>query len=236
MGSTKTGANRLKGGLQPGWSLSHKTGTGQVLGSVQAGYNDIGILTAPDGRSYAVAVMIKKTSVPLPTRMFTVRTVGTLLLALSVALAVALATHSSVDPSFSTAAGGPPVNWVGTPGAYASDLLLMLFGPAAALFLPGLALAGLRMMRGDGAGRLGRSLLVTTIGILLAGIALAMIRDTAVSGLPAGWGGALGFAGAHTIDAGVKLIGNPNIAGPLRMCRRTSGKRSRKAGHLAAAS
>jgi beta-lactamase class A len=69
MGNTKTGANRLKGGLQPGWSLSHKTGTGQVLGAYQAGYNDIGILTAPDGRSYAVAVMIKKTSVPLPTRM-----------------------------------------------------------------------------------------------------------------------------------------------------------------------
>jgi len=69
MGNTKTGANRLKGGLKPGWSLSHKTGTGQILGDVQAGYNDIGILTAPDGRSYAVAVMIKKTSVPLPTRM-----------------------------------------------------------------------------------------------------------------------------------------------------------------------
>ena len=69
MGHTKTGANRLKGGLKPGWSLSHKTGTGQVLGSVQAGYNDIGILTAPDGRSYAVAVMIKRTSTPLITRM-----------------------------------------------------------------------------------------------------------------------------------------------------------------------
>ncbi|QIL01575.1 class A beta-lactamase [Sphingomonas sinipercae] len=69
MGNTKTGANRLKGGLRPGWSLSHKTGTGQILGAVQAGYNDIGILTAPDGSSYAVAVMIKKTSVPLPTRM-----------------------------------------------------------------------------------------------------------------------------------------------------------------------
>ena len=69
MGNTKTGANRLKGGLRPGWTLSHKTGTGQVLGAQQAGYNDIGILTAPDGRSYAVAVMIKKTSVPLSTRM-----------------------------------------------------------------------------------------------------------------------------------------------------------------------
>jgi len=69
MGNTKTGANRLKGGLKPGWSLSHKTGTGQVLGATQAGYNDIGILTAPDGRSYAVAVMIKQTSAPLGTRM-----------------------------------------------------------------------------------------------------------------------------------------------------------------------
>jgi beta-lactamase class A len=69
MGNTKTGANRLKGGLQPGWTLNHKTGTGQELGGQQAGYNDIGILTAPDGKSYAVAVMIKLTSVPLPTRM-----------------------------------------------------------------------------------------------------------------------------------------------------------------------
>ena len=69
MSNTKTGANRLKGGLAPGWVLNHKTGTGQVLGSQQAGYNDIGILTAPDGKSYAVAVMIKLTSVPLPVRM-----------------------------------------------------------------------------------------------------------------------------------------------------------------------
>ena len=69
MGNTKTGPNRLKGGLKPGWTLSHKTGTGQVLGGKQAGYNDIGILTAPDGRSYAVAVMIKLTDAPLGTRM-----------------------------------------------------------------------------------------------------------------------------------------------------------------------
>ena len=69
MANTPTGPNRLKGGLEPGWTLNHKTGTGQVLGSQQAGYNDIGILTAPDGSSYSVAVMIKLTSVPLPVRM-----------------------------------------------------------------------------------------------------------------------------------------------------------------------
>ncbi|MBW0007141.1 MAG: class A beta-lactamase [Sphingomonas sp.] len=69
MSNTHTGANRLKGGLAPGWVLNHKTGTGQELNGQQAGYNDIGILTSPDGRSYSVAVMIKLTSVPLPVRM-----------------------------------------------------------------------------------------------------------------------------------------------------------------------
>src|SRR4051812_11781551 len=69
MAQTHTGPNRLRGGLAPGWTISHKTGTGQVLGSEQAGYNDIGILHAPDGHNYALAVMIGRTSTPLATRM-----------------------------------------------------------------------------------------------------------------------------------------------------------------------
>jgi beta-lactamase class A len=69
MSNTRTGPQRLKGGLAPGWRLAHKTGTGQVLGGTQAGYNDIGIVTGPDGRSYAVAVMIRRTSAPLAHRM-----------------------------------------------------------------------------------------------------------------------------------------------------------------------
>src|SRR4029453_769647 len=88
---------------------------------------------------------------------------------------------------------------------------------ATVLFLPLIAVAGLRMMRGESAGRLGRSLLVAAIGILLAGIALAMVRGTAVSGLPAGWGGALGLAGAHGVDAAIDRIGDANVEGPLRM-------------------
>ena len=113
-------------------------------------------------------------------RLFIVRAVGTLLVGGSLALGVALATHDSTDPSLSTAAGGPPANWVGAAGAYSSDLLLMLFGPAAVLLLPLLAIAGLRMMRGEDAGRLGRALLVTAIAMILAGIALAMVRGTSV--------------------------------------------------------
>ena len=69
MSRTKSGPKRLKAGLPPGWKFLHKTGTGQNLGGMTAGYNDIGILTAPDGSSYTVAVMIKKTATPLPVRM-----------------------------------------------------------------------------------------------------------------------------------------------------------------------
>jgi beta-lactamase class A len=69
MSNTQTGKQRLRGGLAPGYKLAHKTGTGQVLGAAQSGYNDIGIITGPDGRAYSVAVMIKYTTAPIPQRM-----------------------------------------------------------------------------------------------------------------------------------------------------------------------
>jgi len=69
MSQTRTGRQRLTGGLAPGWRIAHKTGTGQVLGSTQAGYNDIGILSSPEGRHYAVAVMIGRTATPIGARM-----------------------------------------------------------------------------------------------------------------------------------------------------------------------
>jgi beta-lactamase class A len=69
MSATQTGKQRLRGGLAPGYRLAHKTGTGQVFGGGQSGYNDIGIITGPDGRAYSVAVMIKYTAAPIPQRM-----------------------------------------------------------------------------------------------------------------------------------------------------------------------
>jgi len=52
-----------------GWEFLHKTGTGQVLGPVATGYNDIGIMTAPDGTRYAVAVLLGDTTASIPERM-----------------------------------------------------------------------------------------------------------------------------------------------------------------------
>jgi S-DNA-T family DNA segregation ATPase FtsK/SpoIIIE len=149
-------------------------------------------------------------------RRFAVRTWGAALVALSVAGAVALATHSSTDPSLSTAAGGPPANWLGSAGSYFSDALLLLFGLGSALFLPVIAIAGLRMLRLEPVGRTARGLLLAAIGAVLIGIALGLTSGSSVSGLPAGWGGALGLAAAHGADSAIGLIHNPQIAAPTR--------------------
>lgn len=150
-------------------------------------------------------------------RGFVRKTFGLALIGLAVALAVALVTHSSTDPSLSTAAAGPPTNWLGAFGAYSSDAMLFLFGPASALFLPLVALAGLRLVRGVDTGPIRRALFAAAIGVTLIGIALGLYAGSAVSGLPAGYGGALGLAGAYAVDAGVRLVGNPSIEGPLRL-------------------
>lgn len=57
MARTKTGAMRVRAALAPGWSWNHKTGTGQELNGRIGGINDIGLLNAPDGTVYAMAIM-----------------------------------------------------------------------------------------------------------------------------------------------------------------------------------
>ena len=57
MGATRTGKARVRAALAPGWKWSHKTGTGQVLQGRIGGINDIGLLTAPDGTVYTMALM-----------------------------------------------------------------------------------------------------------------------------------------------------------------------------------
>lgn len=68
MTASRTGHARMRGALPPGWTLAHKTGTGQDLAGRTAGFNDVGIVTAPDGRSYAIAIMIGDTSRPVRER------------------------------------------------------------------------------------------------------------------------------------------------------------------------
>jgi len=142
---------------------------------------------------------------------------GALLLAVAAGGAIALATYNTTDPSFSTAAGGPPTNWMGGFGAYSSDVLLLLFGLGSVLFVPVIGLAGLRMMRLEPAGRIGRALFVAGVGAILIGIALSLTSGSSVSGLPGGWGGAIGLAAAHGVDGAIGLIPDDAVAGPVRL-------------------
>ena len=68
MESSRTGKQRMRGAVPAGWTFGHKTGTGQDFGGRTAGYNDVGFLIAPDGKSYAIAVMIGDTPRPIPER------------------------------------------------------------------------------------------------------------------------------------------------------------------------
>lgn len=64
-----SGPRRLKAGVPADWQFLHKTGTGQDLPPVSTGYNDIGIMTAPDGTRYAIAVLLADTTASVPERM-----------------------------------------------------------------------------------------------------------------------------------------------------------------------
>lgn len=89
LGASRTGPNRLGGGLAEGWTLAHKTGTGQVMGPLATGYNDVGLLTAPDGATYAVAVMIAETTATIPERQALMQAVTR----------AVIASHDGLDPA-----------------------------------------------------------------------------------------------------------------------------------------
>lgn len=68
MGETVTGQNRVRAGLEPGWTWAHKTGTGgRANGQTRTlGVGDIGLLTAPDGEVYALAMFVGGAPEPMP--------------------------------------------------------------------------------------------------------------------------------------------------------------------------
>ena len=68
MMANTTGHSRLRAGAPRDWEIGDKTGTGQDWDGASVGINDIALMTAPDGRTYAVAVMIQRTKQGLQAR------------------------------------------------------------------------------------------------------------------------------------------------------------------------
>jgi beta-lactamase class A len=68
MGQTSRGANRISGALPPGTMITHKPGSSGTEDGRTAAWNDIGLITLPDGRKMAVAVFITNSTADEQTR------------------------------------------------------------------------------------------------------------------------------------------------------------------------
>jgi DNA segregation ATPase FtsK/SpoIIIE, S-DNA-T family len=121
-------------------------------------------------------------------------------------IGLALVSYRPSDDALNTAAGGAARNWVGGLGAWTSDLLLSLFGPAVGLLLPLLLIMALRLWHDRFVGRWRRNLPLALLGVLLVGTALALLKPSAVAGLPGGLGGGLGYLGAQLTGFGLAFV------------------------------
>ncbi|MFS0772603.1 DNA translocase FtsK [Sphingomonas sp. 1P08PE] len=136
---------------------------------------------------------------------------ATAIFALTLAIALSLASYHPSDPAINTASGQGPANLLGFPGAWMADVLLTLFGPTVALLLPVGPIVGARLWRDQPPGRWARMLAGAALGVALMASALAFISTSAVLALPAGWGGLVGMAVAGGVRGVLALAGNPDV-------------------------
>ncbi|WP_062787596.1 FtsK/SpoIIIE family DNA translocase [Novosphingobium capsulatum] len=145
---------------------------------------------------------------------------GATLFGAMVFLALALVSYTQTDPSGSTASGSPVDNWMGLPGAWAAERVLVLFGLPGGLLVPLLFVFARRLW--DAAGDLidvdedeeapapepawWRLSLGLSVAMMLSGTALALAFTGPGGSLPAGFGGATGLLGAAGVRALAGLV------------------------------
>jgi len=143
---------------------------------------------------------------------------GALLLwGLMLFLGLAIVSYHQTDPSPSTAAGAEVLNWMGAPGAWAAERVLLLFGLPAILLLPLLYLQGRQLWalsvadhdEAAPAPRWWRLLGLLVAAMALIGAVLALVFDAPGGTYPASMGGLAGLLGAKAIAAIAALLPAP---------------------------
>ena len=130
----------------------------------------------------------------------------------SLLFALAMVSYRPSDPAMNTAAGGPANNWVGAPGAWVSDIMLWLAGPATILFMPVIFVMAVRLWRDVPVNGWRRRLIGASVGVALIGIGLSLFKSDAMFGLPAGLGGVVGLSGSGILKWGIAFIPDAQIA------------------------
>jgi DNA segregation ATPase FtsK/SpoIIIE, S-DNA-T family len=121
-----------------------------------------------------------------------VEIVGLCLLLLTAAGATALLTWSVTDPSLNHATSAPVRNFLGWPGAIASDLMIQLFGLSAGAILIPIGYASLKMMSSGEVLRPKSRLMLLVLGIVSLSTMAAVFPTTSRWPLPTGLGGYIG--------------------------------------------
>jgi S-DNA-T family DNA segregation ATPase FtsK/SpoIIIE len=128
----------------------------------------------------------------------------------AVALAVALGSHNAADPSLNTATYGPTTNLAGPAGAIVSDLMLQVFGFAAALPCVVLLAWAFRLATHRGLGSVPARVLGLLAGMPMAAAATSLLPLPRMLPIEAGPGGIMGPA-----VAGLVVEGLASLFGPL---------------------
>ncbi|MDJ1158671.1 DNA translocase FtsK 4TM domain-containing protein, partial [Chelatococcus sp. SYSU_G07232] len=120
--------------------------------------------------------------------------VGLGLIALAAAAAVALASWSVDDPSFTHAKDGPVVNWLGMSGAVVADIGMQILGLGSIALVAPLAVWGMRLISRRALPRLPLRLGLWIAGTAAAAAVASAMPPTARWPLPTGLGGVVGDA------------------------------------------
>ena len=141
---------------------------------------------------------------------------GILLLLLAVGLVLSLASYSPGDPSLNVAANADQAaNWMGFPGAFASDLILQACGLAGFLLPAWLLATGWSMLRHHAGVPIGQATAGSVLLMLVLCCALQLIDEDVRDLLPAGWNSRVwagGTAGKVLLD---NLISILNLGGTI---------------------
>jgi len=132
---------------------------------------------------------------------------GAVLLVATGGIALALASWSAEDPSFSNASGGDAANLLGTPGALVADVLMQSFGLGALAILFTLAAWGWRLTLLRRLDREKLRLVLLVLAALGGALFAASFTPPAAWPLPSGLGGIVGDVAIKAIQAVVPATG-----------------------------
>ncbi len=134
--------------------------------------------------------------------------IGFLLLSLGLVVLLSLVSYHTQDPSWDTAAESQPLNLIGYPGSYASDLLFQAFGATAFLFPLMMFLLAWKWIRSEA--------LEGGVAKIIGSVILIMGGSAGLAFLP--WrmfGGAIRMGGTSGYLLARYLLGALNLAGAI---------------------